>query len=127
MSELKTQPLAHRIDEQLLTRIPLTLAGLMVALLFVLGMVTASNRTLDKQAISIKTPQFLVNINTDSSGELMLLPGVGKTIASRIITHRQQHGLFTSINQLNAISGISHRTVARLKPFLLSLPDDVPK
>ena len=99
----------------------------MVALLFVLGMVTASNRTLDKQAISIKTPQFLVNINTDSSGELMLLPGVGKTIASRIITHRQQHGLFTSINQLNAISGISHRTVARLKPFLLSLPDDVPK
>lgn len=124
MSEPKTHPQVHPIDKQLLLRIPLTLALISVALLLLAGMVQATHHTLDQKHITIQSPEFLVNINTDSPGELMLLPGIGKTIAARIIEHRQQYGSYTKVDQLTAISGISHRTVARLKPFLLPLSGD---
>tara|TARA_Y100000589_G_scaffold327562_2_gene369669 strand:+ start:4988 stop:5356 length:369 start_codon:yes stop_codon:yes gene_type:complete len=114
-------PPAQPIDPRLLSRIPLVLAQLVICLILVSGLVMAQTRTLDQRAITIQSPQYLVNINTDDLGDLMLLPGIGKTIASRIINHRQTHGPFASLDDLVAISGISFRTVARLKPYLMPI------
>ncbi|WP_022872867.1 helix-hairpin-helix domain-containing protein [Nesterenkonia alba] len=47
-----------------------------------------------------------VNINTADAAELETLPGIGPALAERIITHRQTHGEFGSVEELEAVSGI---------------------
>ena len=64
------------------------------------------------QIISPKSTDNLeikpVNVNTATLAELVTLPGVGKQLAQRIITTRQQQK-FTSLEDLSRVSGISTR------------------
>jgi comEA protein len=59
-----------------------------------------------------------VNINTATAAELELLPGVGPAMAGRIIDYRQQHGAFTSVDQLDNVKGIGARTMEKLRPLV---------
>lgn len=124
MSAQKTLPQVQQAEERLLRLIPLALATVLVLLLWIAGIVTAYQRTLDQRDMVAQSPQFYVNINTDGEGELMLLPGVGRTIAQRILAYRKANGSFASIDQLVNITGINERTLSRLRPYLMTLPDD---
>ena len=59
-----------------------------------------------------------VDLNAADVAALDALPGVGPVMAARIIAWRDQHGRFTTINQLREISGIGQRTFERLKPLV---------
>ena len=48
----------------------------------------------------------LVNINTADAAELVRLPGVGGILAERILQYREEHGLFTSPEDIMNVSGI---------------------
>lgn len=49
----------------------------------------------------------LVNINTATAAELQdKLVGIGEKKAQAIITYREKHGAFTSVEQLTDVSGI---------------------
>lgn len=48
----------------------------------------------------------LVSLNTATAEQLDSLPGIGPTLAQRIITWRDTHGGFLSIDQLNDVPGI---------------------
>lgn len=50
--------------------------------------------------------QGLVNINTAGEKELETLPGVGKTTAEKIITYREEHGRFESIEDIMKVPSI---------------------
>ncbi|NLS10176.1 ComEA family DNA-binding protein [Nesterenkonia sp. MY13] len=50
--------------------------------------------------------QAAININTADAQELEELPGIGPALAERIITYRQTHGDFGSVEELAAVSGI---------------------
>jgi comEA protein len=56
------------------------------------------------------------NLNTADVAALDSLPGVGPVMAARIIAWRDQHGRFTTIDQLREVSGIGPRTFERLRP-----------
>ena len=56
-----------------------------------------------------------VNLNTADSTELETLPGVGPATADKIISHREQHGAFTQLADLEAVSGIGPTTLERLE------------
>jgi competence ComEA-like helix-hairpin-helix protein len=66
-----------------------------------------------------------VDLNSAGIDELVTLPGVGPAIAQRILDWREQHGRFTSVDQLREVRGIGEATLGRLRPFVL-LKDDEP-
>ncbi len=56
-----------------------------------------------------------ININRADDETLRLLPGVGKTIAARIIAYRQQKGPFKEIEELKNIQSVTLRRYEQLK------------
>lgn len=60
----------------------------------------------------------LLNINTASEHELMVLPGIGEKYAQRIIRFRQEHGAFQTVEELIAVHGIGPRTMERIRPLI---------
>lgn len=48
----------------------------------------------------------LVNINLASASQLEQLPGIGPSLAARIVTHREQNGPFQSVQGLLDVPGI---------------------
>lgn len=67
----------------------------------------------------------LVNINTASLEELDTLPGIGPTIAQRIIEYREAIGPFMTIEDIVNVSGIGQATYEDIKD-LITVGDQVP-
>lgn len=74
-----------------------------------------------EQPYQRRTIAFQLDINSAEAAELRLLPGVGKTLAERIIASRQTEGSFGSPDDLRRVRGIGPRTLERIKPYLLPI------
>ncbi|MET8622962.1 ComEA family DNA-binding protein [Kitasatospora sp. NPDC004669] len=64
------------------------------------------------------TPRPPVSLNRATLEQLDTLPGVGPTLAQRILAYRTSHGSFRTVDQLRQVSGIGARTFAELRPLL---------
>ena len=60
----------------------------------------------------------MVSLNTATEVELETLPGIGPVLAAGIVEWRTQNGGFTSIDQLQDVSGIGPSTFADLAPLV---------
>ncbi|GEK78680.1 ComEA family DNA-binding protein [Agrococcus baldri] len=60
----------------------------------------------------------LVSLNRADQAALETLPGVGPSLATAIIGHRDEHGPFTDIAQLDDVAGIGPATLERLTPLV---------
>lgn len=56
-----------------------------------------------------------VNINTATQEELDTLPGIGPSIAAKIIDYREQNGKFNSIEEIKEVSGIGEAKYEKIK------------
>jgi competence ComEA-like helix-hairpin-helix protein len=59
-----------------------------------------------------------VNINRASVHELAQLPGVGKVIAERIVSHRTRYGNFRRTEHLLMVRGISEKKFLRIQTLI---------
>jgi len=59
-----------------------------------------------------------VNVNTATSEELQLLPGIGAARAEALIELRKQRGGFKSLEQLKEVKGIGEASLERLRPYV---------
>ena len=66
--------------------------------------------------------KHLTNINSASKIELMQLPGIGETTADRILAYREEHGGFSSVEELMNVSGIGQSKFDAIKD-LISVDD----
>ncbi|OEV08674.1 DNA-binding protein [Streptomyces nanshensis] len=57
-----------------------------------------------------------VSLNSASAEQLETLPGVGPVLAQHIVEYREEHGGFTSVDQLQEVDGIGDRRLADIKP-----------
>ncbi|HWC76581.1 MAG TPA: helix-hairpin-helix domain-containing protein [Blastocatellia bacterium] len=65
----------------------------------------SSNRAADHSSVTQPT----ININTATAEELARLPGIGETLAARIVEHRKQHGPFRRPQDVIIVDGFSER------------------
>jgi competence protein ComEA len=69
-----------------------------------------------------RTAQFQVDLNEADWPELSQLPGVGETLAQRIVDSRETEGAFVDNEDLQRVRGIGPRTFERIKPYLRPMP-----
>ena len=60
----------------------------------------------------------LVNINTADLQTLTTLPGIGETLAQRIIDYREKNGDFVSVAELTKVDGIGEKKFAALAAYI---------
>jgi len=59
-----------------------------------------------------------LDLNRAGAADLDRLPGIGPTLARRIVDHREAHGPFRSVDELRAVRGIGPALLGRLRPRL---------
>jgi competence protein ComEA len=60
----------------------------------------------------------LVNVNSAAADELETLPGIGEVLAQAIISYREEHGPFTSVDELEEVSGIGPATLEEIRDLV---------
>jgi competence protein ComEA len=59
-----------------------------------------------------------ISLNRASQAELERLPGVGPSLAARIIAHRERYGPFRRVEHLLLVRGFGERRFHQLQPFI---------
>lgn len=60
-----------------------------------------------------------LDLNTATAEQLDALPGIGPATAAKIVSFRQAHGPFRSVNELDAVPGIGPARIDQLKGLVL--------
>ncbi|HUG67352.1 MAG TPA: helix-hairpin-helix domain-containing protein [Pirellulaceae bacterium] len=83
-----------------------------------------NGRMIDIETAAPVQVKFQLDVNTAAWPEWTLLPGIGETLAKRIVRDRDEQGRFKSHADLLRVSGVGPRTIERMRPYLLPLPDE---
>jgi competence protein ComEA len=65
-----------------------------------------------------KPPPAPINLNTATSEELQLVPGIGPATADKILQMRKSYGAFKSVDDLLAIRGIGAKRLEKMRKYL---------
>lgn len=65
-----------------------------------------------------KNQNTKVNINTATQTELETLPGIGPSIASKIVSYRKENGKFKSIEEIKKVNGIGESKYKKIKELI---------
>lgn len=63
-------------------------------------------------------PVPAVDLNAASAAELAQVPGIGQTLARRIVAYRELNGRFASLDELADVSGITQRRIDTLARYV---------
>ena len=67
---------------------------------------------------SMSSNSSIININTAGQTELMELPGIGESIANKIIAYREENGKFKTIEDIKNVPGIGDSKSANIKDMI---------
>jgi competence protein ComEA len=60
-----------------------------------------------------------VDLNSATANDLDALPGIGPSRAAAILRYREQHGRFTSVEELKEVPGFGRAAVSRVRALLM--------
>lgn len=87
-------------------------AGLLLACLALIAVAPLA-------AVAAQTaPETKVDINRAGAEELTALPGIGETMARRIVDFRKEHGPFERVEDLLKVKGIGEKSFQKLRPHV---------
>lgn len=67
---------------------------------------------------ALAAPDEPVNVNTATAEQLTEIPGIGTSLASRIVEFREQNGPFERVDDLLKVRGIGERSLEKLRPYV---------
>jgi competence protein ComEA len=97
---------------------------LMLALALGTGAIAAVARALPAGSVPVRhdvggwVAGGKLDVNTARQGELERIPGIGPSLAARIIALRTARGSFHSLQDLDDVDGIGDKTIAKLEQWL---------
>ena len=94
----------------------LVLAGLLLFLVGALAVPTLVDA--GQQAGAQAQSPEKIEVNSATVEQLQEVPGIGQTLAERIIEFRKEHGPFERVEDLLNVQGIGERTLERMRPYL---------
>ena len=86
------------------------------AFLLILGLALAPSAALAQKAKPTSTEK--VNLNTASVEQLQSVPGIGPSMAKRILEHRSKNGKFSKIEEILNVKGIGEKSFQKMKDRL---------
>ena len=60
----------------------------------------------------------VVNVNTATAEQLMLLPGIGEAKARAILDRRKEQGGYKTVDELVEVKGIGPSALEKIRPFV---------
>jgi competence protein ComEA len=67
---------------------------------------------------SAAAPARPIDLNRAGADELTSVPGIGKTLAQRIVEFREQHGPFKRVEDLMKVKGIGEKSFEKIRPYV---------
>jgi competence protein ComEA len=113
-------PLLKRVDQAAVAA--LMMIALASASLYVSLRGGLSGRLIEIDRAPRQTVQFQLDINEADWPEFTVLPGVGETLARRIVESRAKEGRFADIDDLARVRGIGPKTLEEIRPYLRPVP-----
>ncbi|MHB0875168.1 MAG: ComEA family DNA-binding protein [Anaerolineae bacterium] len=78
--------------------------------------VAATAEAIDTVSVPVTATSPLLDINSAPAADLEALPGIGPTLAARIVAYRDEHGAFSAVEELLNVTGIGEKTLEALRP-----------
>jgi competence protein ComEA len=79
---------------------------------------SSHHRSSGRSGATKLAPGQTIDVNTASETDLERLPGVGPSLARRIVEYRQANGPFATPDDLQNVSGIGPSKFAKMEPFI---------
>ena len=92
-----------------------TVRAFALTLLLLLGLGLAASPALAADGGDLSG---VVNVNTATAEQLMLLPGIGEAKARAILDRRKEQGGFKAVDELLDVKGIGAAALDRIRPFV---------
>ena len=80
------------------------------------GLTVETERTVPREELAPDISPL--DLNTATAEELAALPGIGETLAARILAYRADNGPFESVEELTEVSGIGEGKLAGLEGWV---------
>ncbi|MCS6918996.1 MAG: helix-hairpin-helix domain-containing protein [Fimbriimonadales bacterium] len=65
------------------------------------------------------TTRFPIDLNTATAEQLEAIPGIGPTLAQRIVDYRRANGRFHSVEELLEVQGIGQKRLENMRPYVI--------
>jgi competence protein ComEA len=101
----------------------LTLAALVSVATYWLVRGGASGHLIEIDRAPRQAASFQLDVNLADWPEISVLPGIGETLAQRIVESRAQQGPFVDLEELLRVRGIGPKTLERMRPYLRPVPN----
>src|SRR5262245_25631029 len=59
-----------------------------------------------------------IDLNAAGSDDLEAIPGIGKSLAARIVAFREKNGAFKTVDDLLKVQGIGEKSLEKLRPYV---------
>jgi competence protein ComEA len=112
--------LLKRADQATVGALVLAALGSLTAWWYFQG--GADGRLIEIDREPKRSARFLVDVNKAEWPELAQLPGIGETLAQRIVTSRDERGPFLDHADLRRVRGIGPKTLEKIRPYLRPIP-----